>query len=167
MNRKRKVQTFKAWSRFLHRLSRPITATAVSECVKRKKDNPRDTTFEEELALWKSDEQNSAAVQNDIGRVLGTFRWNFARLEMTIHIQSNASKTKPIAEPILLGIYNALDQRDKDALELMAFGAERITAIGHIPLSNVHLVEDSEVALLDIPSAISKTGVQHPSAIPK
>ena len=167
LNRKQKVTTFRAWTHFLHRLGRPITTSAVGECVKEKKDNPRSTAFEEELSLWKSDEDNSMSVQCWIGRVLGTFRWNFARLDLTIHIQPNATKTKPIAEPVLLSIYEALDQRDKDALELMAFGAERITAVGHVPVSNVLLVEGSNVALLDIPVAIAKTGVQHPSAIPK
>ena len=167
LKRKSKVTTFRAWTHFLHRLGRPITTTVVSECIKQKKDCPRDTSFEEELSLWKSDDENNPSVQSHIGRILGTFRWNFARLDLTIHIQSNATKTKPIAEPILLSIYNALEQRDKDALELMAFGAERITAIGHVPLANVHLVEGSSVALLDIPAAIAKTGVQHPSAVPK
>lgn len=133
----------------------------------KKKDNPRDTTFEEELSLWKSDDDNNPIVQSHIGRILGTFRWNFARLDLTIHIQSNATKTKPIAKPIILSIYKTLERRDKDALELMALGAERINAMGHVPLANVHLVEGSNVALLDIPAAIAKTGIQHPSAIPK
>jgi hypothetical protein len=167
LNRKSKVTTFRAWTRFFHRLGLTVTTTSVTECVKQKKDYPRDTTFEEELSLWKSDDNDSPSVQSHIGRILGTFRWNFARLDLTIHIQANAAKTKPIAEPVLLSIYNALEQRDKDALELMAYGAERKTAIGHIPLANVHLVENSKVALLDVPAALAKTGQQHPSAIRK
>ena len=86
---------------------------------------------------------------------------------MTIHIRSDAAKTQPIAEPVLLAIFKRLNQPEKDALSLMASGAERIYALGHIPIGNVHLIEGSNIALLDIPSNITKTGEHHPSAIPR
>jgi hypothetical protein len=160
-------QTFQAWRNFLNRLHKPITPTVVTELVQYKKDHPKDTTFEEELQMWKADEKSSLRVQTDIGRILGTFRWNFAKLDMTIHVSSPPSKTEPISEPTLLAIYNRLSQRDKDALTLMAYGAERIYALGHVPIENVHLIDDSNVALLDIPAKVTKTDEAHPSAIPK
>jgi hypothetical protein len=89
--------------------------------------------------MWKADEKGCLRVQVDIGRILGTFRWNFAKLDMTIHVSSPPSKTKPISEPTLLAIYNRLGQRDKDALSLMAYGAERIYTLGHIPIKNVYV----------------------------
>ena len=85
-----------------------MTTTAVSKRVEEKKDDPRNANFEEELGLWKSDEDNSMNVRCWIGRILGTFRWNFARPDLTIHIQLNATKIRPTAETTLLSIYEAL-----------------------------------------------------------
>jgi hypothetical protein len=162
-----RIATYRAWRKFLERIKKPITTTAVSECIRTKKENQRNTDFEEELTLWKTELNNTQDVEHDVARILGTFRWNFARLDMTIHIKHTGNKTQPISEPILLAIHNALNQKDKDALELMAFGAERIGALGAVPLESVHLVEGTEVALLDVPADKTKLGERHPSAIPK
>jgi hypothetical protein len=55
---------------------------------------------------------------------------------MTIHIES-AHQTISISEPILLAIYADLDQRDKDALDLMFYGADsRLSSGKGIPWLN-------------------------------
>ena len=143
----------------------PVTATAVSEIIQRKADNPKDFTIEKLLKLWKAEATDSSA-QHNIGRVLGVFRRNYAPLHMTIHITSSY-KTIPIAEPTLRAIWNDLTPDDRDVLDLMAYGAERRRALNMLPLENVHLVEGSNVAILDVPARLSKTGIAHPAIIPK
>jgi hypothetical protein len=119
----------------------------VTALIKHKKNNPRDTTNEEELTIWKVEEKSSMSVQNFIGRILGTFRWNYARLNMTIHIQSYSKKTIPISEPILRAIRNdeGLTTDEQDAIDLMAYGAERIRALNELSLTEVHLIEIARV----------------------
>ncbi len=152
--------------RFLIRLSKPISASAVSELVQFKKEHPNDTSLEQELKLWKA-ENNRPGTYAMISRVLGVFHRNFARLQMTIHFPSSSNHTKPISEPTLRAIWNDLTPGDRDVLDLMAYGAERRNALNMLPLENVHLAENSNVAILEVPSRLSKTGIQHPSIIPK
>lgn len=151
--------------RFLQRLNKPITTTAISELIAFKKSNPNDTTLEQELTLWKA-EATSSTILNNVARICGIFRKNFTPLDIHIHVSSD-HQTIPIAEPTLLAIYNDSQQRERDAIELMAFGAERVAALGRLPLENVRLVENSTVAILDIPAHLAKTGHRHPSIIPK
>jgi hypothetical protein len=151
--------------RLLQRLNKPITTTAVSELIAFKKANPSDTTLEQELTLWKA-EATSTTVLNNVARICGIFRKNFTPLDIHIHVSSD-HQTMPIAEPTLLAIYNDSQQREQDAIELMAFGAERVAALGRLPLENVRLAENSTVAILDIPAHLAKTGHRHPSIIPK
>jgi hypothetical protein len=153
-----------AW-RFLTLLGKPITTTAFSELVIFKRENPKDTSLERKLKLWKAEGQLK---QEHIARILGTFRTNFAQLEMHIHITSEA-KTIPISESILRAIRldTELTADEQNAIDLMAYGAERVQALSKLPLENVHLVENSTAALLDTPTSLSKTGLNHPSVIPK
>jgi hypothetical protein len=61
---KNKKETYRAWTRFLLRLNKPIIESSVTAVVKQKKDNPEDTTFEEELTIWKMAERSTMSVQN-------------------------------------------------------------------------------------------------------
>ncbi|HEY4699420.1 MAG TPA: hypothetical protein VIH27_03510 [Nitrososphaerales archaeon] len=87
---------------------------------------------------------------------------------MTIHILSN-HRTQPISEPILLAIRNdqELTQMHQDIIDLMCHGAERISALTKLPIKNVRLIENTNYTILDIPTNLSKTGIPHPSIIPK
>lgn len=87
---------------------------------------------------------------------------------MHIHVSSD-SKTKPISEPILRAIRldDSLTPDEQDAIDLMAYGAERRAALSLLPLACVQLVENSKVALLDIPARLAKNGINHPCIIPK
>ena len=150
---------------FLTRLGKPVTPTILSELVQAKKDDPKDMTFEQELTLWRA-EAASSTVLTYVATVCGIFRRNFAPLDLHIHVESD-HQTQPIAEPILVAIHQECQQRERDAIELMAFGAERVGALGRLPIENVRLVENSTVAILDIPPHLAKTGHRHPSIIPK
>ena len=98
--------------------------------------------------------------------VCGIFRRNFVPLNIHVHVASD-HQTTPIGEPTLLSIYHDCEQREKDAIDLMAFGAERVKALGMLPLTGVRLIENSKVAILDIPAHLAKTGNRHPSIIPR
>jgi len=154
-----------AVKKFLDKLGKPVTETAISELIEQKRNNPKDTRLEQELKLWKA-EATSSTILNYVATILGIFRHNFTPLEVHIHVTSN-HRTIPISEPILRSIHSELTQDEKDALDLMTYGAERRNALSHIPLENVHLVENSDVAILDIPARLSKTATEHPSIIPK
>ena len=140
----------------------------MTELVRFKKNHPKDTHIEQELKLWKA-EATSSTIPNYIARILGIFRRNYAPLDMHIHVSSGHYKTIPIKEPILLAIRNdsELAQRERDAIDLMAYGAERRRALSMLPLENVHFVENSNTAILDIPARLAKTGINHPTIIPK
>ncbi len=125
----------------------------MTELVRFKKNHPKDTHIEQELKLWKG-EATSSTIPNYIVRILGIFRRNYAPLDMHIHVSSAQYKTVPIKEPILLAIRNdpELVQRERDAIDLMAYGAERRRALSMLSLENVHFVENSNTAILDIPA---------------
>lgn len=163
-----KADTLTAFRRFLAILGKPVSTTAIQELVDLKRNNPKDTTLEQQLKLWKAETTNSHLVMNYISRILGVFHRSFAPLEMHIHVSSN-SKTIPISEPTLRAIRldESLTTDEQDAIDLMAYGAERRNALYMLPLANVHLVENSNVVILDIPARLSKTGTAHPSIIPK
>ena len=135
--------------------------------VERKEANPSDTTVEKQLRIFKT-QPNAHTHSLYTATILGIFRRNFAPLKMHIHIQSNR-KTLPISEPILLAIRNDPDlaEEHRFAIDLMAYAWERLTALTKTPLTEIHLVENTQSALIDIPAALSKTGNNHPSIIPK
>ncbi len=68
-----KKATYLALSKFLRRLGKPITQTAISELVQFKKNNPNDTSLEVKLKLWKA-EATSSRILNHIAHVLGVFK---------------------------------------------------------------------------------------------
>ncbi len=151
--------------RFLKLLGKPITTTAFQELVDFKRNNPKDTSFERQLKLWKAEKSLN---QENISRILGIFRRNFAPLEMHIHVSSD-HKTIPISEPTprAIRLDDSLTADEQDAIDLMAYGAERRTALNRLPLTAVHLIENSNVAVLDIPAQLAKNGLNHPSIILK
>jgi hypothetical protein len=50
--------------RFLHKINVPVTATAVSEIIQRKADNPKDF-IEKLLKLWKAEATVLASLRSD------------------------------------------------------------------------------------------------------
>jgi hypothetical protein len=139
----------------------------MQELVDFKRNNPKDTSLERQLKLWKA-EGASTSNQTYVARILGIFRRNFAPLEMHIHVSSEA-KTLPIGESVLRAIRTdeGLTVDEQDAIDLMAYGAERVSALNTLPLTEIHLVENTGVAILNIPARLAKNGLNHPSIIPK
>jgi hypothetical protein len=150
---------------FLGRLGLPVTPTAISDLVQRKADNPRDLSIEKFLKEWRA--ETNGKQDNRISQVIGIYHRNMARLSMTIHCSRGNRTTIPIKESILRAIYDESDQETKDTILLQCYGGERYSALNLLPLENVHLVEDSSVAILDVPPYLAKTGIRHPSIIPK
>lgn len=152
---------------FLEFIGAKVTTHAIYDMVQRKEANPNDTTVEKYLRIFKM-QPNTHTHSIYTATVLGIFRRNFAPLKMHIHVQSNR-KTLPISEPILLAIRNdpELSEEHRFAIDLMAYAGERLTALNKTPLAEIHLVENTKSALIDIPAALSKTGNNHPSVIPK
>lgn len=148
-------------------LEKPITNHIISDLIATKKANPSDTTLEENLSIYKTIQTEKSRLIY-ISYFLGIFRKNYAPLQMTIHISSN-HRTQPISEPILLAIRNdqELTQTHQDIIDLMSHGAERISALTKLPIKNVRLIENTNYAILEIPPNLSKTGIPHPSIIPK
>ena len=163
-----KKGTLLACRKFLEQTNRPITESAMQELVQFKRDNPKDTTIEQELKLWKA-EADSTSTQVYIAMILGLFRRNYTRLDLTIHVEGNGNKTIPIKEPILRAIRQdeQLSDQHKDEMDLMAFSGERRQAINMTPIENVHLVDETESAIIDVPANVSKTATRHPCIIPK
>jgi hypothetical protein len=161
-----KRKALRASERLLQRLNKPVTETAMQELVQFKRNNPKNTTLEQELKIWKAEGLTS---QNLAVIILGIFHRNYARLELTIHVSGKGNKTIPIKEPILRAIRldEQLSEAQKDELDLMAYSGERRHAINSTPLENVHLIEGTNSAILEIPASLNKTATEHPSIIPK
>jgi hypothetical protein len=157
-----------ACRKFLEQTKRPIRESIMQELVQFKQDNPKDTTIEQELKLWKA-EANSRSTQVYVAMILGLFRRNYARLNLTIHVEGSGNHTIPIKEPILRAIRQdeQLSEQHKDEIDLMAYSGERRQAINMTPIENVHLVDGTESALIDVPANVSKTATRHPCIIPK
>jgi hypothetical protein len=158
-------KTLVSCMRFLEILGKPVTTTAISELIEFKRKNRDDTSLERTLKLARAE---GTLDTNYVACILGLFRRNYARLDLTVHC-SSSHRTIPISEPILRAIRldPDLNQEERDAIDLMTYGAERLNALSKLPIENVHLVEDSNVVLLDVPAHLAKTGVAHPSIIPK
>lgn len=160
--------TLLACRRFLQRLGKPITETAIQQLVQFKRDNPKDTSLEQELKIWKSEGTTSNNAYS-VARILGVFHRNYARLSLTVHVDNNGNKTIPIKEPILRAIRQdeQLSEEQKDEIDLMAYSGERRHAINMTAVENVHLVDDTQSAIIDVPANVSKTATRHPCIIPK
>ena len=145
----------------------PITDHAIYDMVQFKKSHREDQTHEENLAIFQS-LQPVSSHRNYTSSILGIFHRNRAQLDMSIHISSH-HKTIPISEPILRAIRQdpELTQIHYDAIDLMAFGGERFTALHTIDLKDIYLVENSTSAIFDIPVRLAKSGINHPSIIPR
>ena len=89
-----KKGTLLACRKFLEQTKRPITESAMQELVQFKRDNPGNTTIEQELKLWKA-EADSTSTQVYIAMILGLFRRNYARLDLTIHVEGSGNKAIP------------------------------------------------------------------------
>ena len=148
---------------FLNFTNRPITDHAMYDLIQAKKANPSDRTLEDDITLFRPEHE-----QNLTAYLLGICHKNYAKVELSIHIRSRG-KTVPIKEGILLAIYNdpSLTQEHRDAMLLMAYVAERITACTKLPPSRIRLIDGTNYAILDIPSGLAKTGLEHPSIIPR
>jgi len=135
--------------------------------VQFKKSHQQDHTHEDNLTVFQSLPKTSVH-RAYTSYLLGIFHRNYAKLDMSIHISSQ-HKTIPISEPILRAIRQdpELTQIHYDAIDLMAFGGERFTALHTIDLKDIYLVENSTSAILDIPVRLAKNGVNHPSIIPR
>ncbi len=118
---------------FLKFLHKPITDRAIYDLVQMKRQNPTNTNLEESLTIFKGLKPAPMHRQRTTF-ILGIFRRNFARLQMSIHIKAN-STTIPIKEGILRAIYAdpTLTDEHRQAIDLMAYGAERIQAKLYAP----------------------------------
>ena len=135
---------------------------------KKKRQGNKFTQVEEALRRYITT-PNVSTHRYYASAIIGIFHKNFAKLEITIHIKGSGNVKRKVAEPILRAIYTdeELTQEHRDALDLQAFGAERIHATRDLTLDKVKLIENTNWAILEIPAHLSKTGIAHPSIIPR
>src|SRR5208283_3363343 len=87
-----------------------------------------------------------------------------------VHVRITSNhRTIPLTEPQLLAIYNdpRLSDEHRLIIDLMAFAGERINALSMTEPKNIHLVEGTDSALIDIEAHLNKTDTGHPCIVPK
>lgn len=93
--------------------------------------------------------------RNYAATILGIFRRDYAQLRLTIHI-STQSKTMKINTGTLVAIHNDIPTRERHAIEIMAYGAERISALGKCQLNNIRFIDDTNYAVLNLEAKHNK-----------
>lgn len=149
--------------RFLEFHGVRVTDHALDNLIDAKVQNPNDPTAERMISLFRARYGDQAACP-----ILGLYHRNFADVKMHISIKS-ARKTIPISEPQLIAIYNdpALSEEHRLLIDTMAYSGERIGAIGLSRLQNVHFVEGTNSAAIEIEGWLNKTDTNHPTLITK
>lgn len=152
-----------ALRRFLDFNGIKATDHALDDLIESKVRNPTDMSAERMVSLFRARFGDQATCP-----ILGLYHRNFADLRIHISIKSSG-KTIPLSEPQLLAIYNDphLSKEHHLIIDLMAYSGERISALGLTPLENVHLVEGTGSALIDVEGWLNKTDTNHPCIIPK
>ena len=146
-----------------------VTNHSIYDLVQKKK-KLRDKYTDLEDALRRYITSGTIVTRrNQAGVIIGIFHKNFAKLEITIHVGGSGKTKTKIPEPILRAIYNdpELAQEHRDAIDLQNYGAERRHATAMLELHKVTFIEGSQYCILEIPEHQSKTGVKHPSIIPR
>ena len=134
------------------------TDHALDDLIEVKVRNPSDMTAERMVSLFRAKYGDQATCP-----ILGLYHRNFAEVRIHISIKSSR-KTTPLSEPQLLAIYHdtRLSEEHRLLIDLMAYSGERISALGMTPLGNIHLVEGTNSATIDIEAWLNKTDTNHP-----
>jgi hypothetical protein len=149
--------------RFLefHRIK--ATDHALDDLIDAKVRNPNDPTAEQMISLFRAKFGDQATCP-----ILGLYHRNFADVKIHISIKSG-KKTIPLTEPQLLSIYNdsALSEEHRLLIDSMAYSGERIAAIGLTTPKEIHFIEGTNSALIEIEACLNKTDISHPSIVPR
>lgn len=143
----------------------PITDHSIADLVRRKEENPRDTSIEKALTVLRS----TLTVRTNTvhaSRMVGLSKANFVPLSIHIWVKSGRP-TKPIQETILRAMRQdpELQQIHYDLLDLMAYSGERIQALAKTPPQDISFVEETRTAIIHVSPERSKTAIEHPTVI--
>lgn len=153
---------------FLTFLNIPITETALSELIAKKRANPQDYTLDDALERYANpdDKRILRTRRNEAAYLLGLFKANRCKLQATSNTHIPSPPTKPISEGILKELYQHLDQRNRDMMSLQAYSGQRVKALCTIPLDQIDTTSNKDYAILTITSNQNKSRVLHQTLIP-
>ncbi len=156
-------QLLSAARRYLEFNRTEATDHALDDLIAAKVNNPSDMNPERMVRLFQASWGNHMA-----SLIVGLYHRNFADLKIHVRVTSN-HQTIPISEPILLAIYNdeELAEEHRLIIDLMAYAGERINALAYTEPRNVHLVEGTRSALVEILAFRNKMDRGHVCIIPK
>lgn len=156
-------QLLSAARRYLEFQRIEVTNHALDDLIAAKVNNPADMNPERIVRLFQARWGNHMA-----SLIVGLYHRNFADLKIHVRVTSN-HQTIPISEPVLLAIYNdeELAEEHRLIIDLMAYAGERINALAYTEPRNVHLIEGTNSALIEIPAFRNKMDRGHVSIIPK
>ena len=149
--------------RFLDFHGIEATDHSLDDLIDAKVRNPNDSTAERMISLFRAKYGDQATCP-----ILGLYHRNFADVKMHISIKSG-KKTIPLSEPQLLAIYNdpALSDEHRLLIDVMAYSGERIGAIGLTKPENIHFIEQTDSAIIEIEGWLNKSDTDHPTLIPE
>ena len=160
-----KREVYAACSKFVLYLGKEITSDAISNLIKHKQDHPSDFTIEDQLVRF-SNQQPITSHRHHATRILGVFRENRARLQVSIDSHFVA-RTKKISDGILREIFLAQDFERQTLMEYQAYAGQRIDCLGaKIRLDQIQHFNDS-YSLVNIDFRQNKTRIPHFCIIPR
>ena len=158
-------EAYAACSKFLLFLRQEITSDAISGLVKHKQAYPSDFTIEDQLVRF-SNQKPITSYRHHATRILGVFRENRARLQVSIDSHFVA-RTKKISDGILREIFLAQDFERQTLMEYQAYAGQRIDCLGSkVRLDQIQHFSD-QYSLVNVEFWQNKTRIPHFCIIPR
>lgn len=160
-----KREVYAACSKFLRFLGKEITSDAMTHLIKHKQAHPSDFTIEDELVRF-SNQKPITSYRHHATRILGVFRENRARLQVSIDSHFVA-RTKKISDGILREIFLAQDFERQTLMEYQAYAGQRIDCLcSKVRIDQIQHFND-RYSLVNIEFWQNKTRIPHFCIIPR
>jgi hypothetical protein len=159
-----KREVYAACSKFILFLRKDITPDAISTLIKHKQEHPSDFSIEDQLLCF-SNQKPITSYRHHATRILGVFRENRARLQLSIDSHFVA-RTKKISDGILREIFLAQDFERQTLMEYQAYAGQRIDCLASkVRLDQIQHFND-RYSLVNIDFWQNKTRIPHFCIIP-
>lgn len=158
-------EAYAACSKFLLFLGKEITPHAISRLIKHKQVHHSDFTIEDNLVRF-SNQKPITSYRHHATRILGIFRENRARLQVSIDSHFVA-RTKKISDGILREIFLAQDFERQTLMEYQAYAGQRIDCLGSKVRTDQIQHFNDQYSLVNVEFWQNKTRIPHFCIIPR
>jgi len=167
LSERTKIPTIIATRLFLNFLQIPITDHALTDLIKVKQQTLNSFDLDDKLEIF-ANQEPITSYRNYATYIKGIFKAN--RTPLNAFVDNHFHRqTEPISEGILKQIYTELNQEFKDIIDLQAYTGQRREVINLLPIEQIDLTKDSELAVIHIKpnNTGNKTKLEYYTFIPK